>query len=450
MSNRRLLPIMLAISFFGLWVVSYNCYSAEQQKQEQPVVKEAEQPIVVAKISDYIINKKELEQRVKNEIFPYGYDQSNEQAGIIDVSETLLEMIAEKAMIMEGRKLGYLQDEEISASIDRFKNGRLAGMVWMQYAKSREDELNITQEEIDNQIKANPKLKPTQANKLLQNQKANKLIEKYYGQLCEKFHWKKQSENFSKVVQVHDRLLNQSKNRKQWWILNDQVKDEVTPEEKDIVLATYDGGKITLKDWLYALVQFSSPNRPKDLNTEKGVEAFLDRISKAPVLVAEAKSLGLDKDKDYLKQLRDREDMNLLGKVMTEKVKDVNEPTEEQIVQYFEKNEEKFGTPKTLKIDQIWCENLEIANKVKSELDGGKDFDAVKSEYSLQKQSKPFNCYPGSEGIFFADLWKGEPNQIVGPTKGFYGEGIKWRIVKILEKKPAEIKEYSANMKDGV
>ena len=31
-------------------------------------------------------------------------------------------------------------------------------------------------------------------------------------------------------------------------------------------------------------------------------------------------------------------------------------------------------------------------------------------------------------------------------VKGFYRQEIKWRIVKILEKKPGEVKEYTENM----
>ena len=40
----------------------------------------------------------------------------------------------------------------------------------------------------------------------------------------------------------------------------------------------------------------------------------------------------------------------------------------------------------------------------------------------------------------------GDPNEIVGPVKGFHRDGIKWRIVKILEKKPGTVKEYDAKM----
>jgi hypothetical protein len=424
---------------------------AQQQKQEPPVAKTVEQPDTVARIGDYAITKKELEQRLMAKIRPYNYEQLDEQVETFDINKVLLEMIAEKAIVMEGRKQGYLQDEEIGIVIDRFKDRKLASMAWSQYIQDRKGELEVTEEEIDGQVKANPKLDQARAKLQLQRQKATQLFEQYYNQLCEKLHLKKESANFLKAAQIHDRLLNKPKApRKQWWILTTQIKEELTPEEKDIVLATYDGGKMTLKDWLYALMEMSPPSRPKDLNTEKGVETFLDRVLRVPIFVAEAKSLGFDKDKDFLQELREREDMSLLGKTISEKVKDVNEPTEAQIIAYFEKNKKKFSTPRTMKIDQIWCSDLETANKVKAELESGMDFEVAKTEYSLQKQSKPMNIYPGSEGIFFQDLWKGDPNQIVGPIKGFYAEGLKWRIVKILEKKPAEIKEYSADMKDRI
>jgi hypothetical protein len=47
-------------------------------------------------------------------------------------------------------------------------------------------------------------------------------------------------------------------------------------------------------------------------------------------------------------------------------------------------------------------------------------------------------------------LWAGDPNSIIGPVKGFYRQGIKWRIVKILQKTPGKEKPYSSNMAQQV
>jgi peptidyl-prolyl cis-trans isomerase C len=224
----------------------------------------------------------------------------------------------------------------------------------------------------------------------------------------------------------------------------------LTAEERDLALVTFDGGKVTLKNWLDTLCEVAPPRRPTDLNTPEGVERLLNIALRIPILVNEAKLLGLDKDRNFVKQVKDIEDSHVLQKVQLDKFKDINEPTKEQIIDYYNKNKESFITDRTIKIDQIWCQDLKTAQQTKAQLDGGKDFEAVKQLYSLEKTGKPFDTYIGSEGLFFKDLWKGEPNQILGPLKGFYNEGIKWRIVKILEKKPGAIKAYSDDIRESV
>ena len=83
-------------------------------------------------------------------------------------------------------------------------------------------------------------------------------------------------------------------------------------------------------------------------------------------------------------------------------------------------------------------------------MDSGKDFEMVRQKYSLVKKGKSFKTSPDIEGLFWKDLWAGEPNEIVGPIKGFYRQGIKWRIVKILEKTPGKVKQYSSKMEGQI
>ncbi|MFQ6034451.1 MAG: peptidylprolyl isomerase [Sedimentisphaerales bacterium] len=469
----RLFSSRSALSFLGFLVVLCNCYAAGGQGQQKiltaegakhaekelklnsaasanSAVKQAAEPSdIVAKIGDYVITKEELEKRLMSEFRPD--DQYSETVQPVDAREVLMKMIAEKAMVIEARQQGKLADEQIQVSIKRFKERMLINLCLGRYFKGKQDEMAVTDAEIDEKLKRDPKLDRKRAIALLQREKTNRLFDQYYNQLCKKFHVRKESQNFPKAAKIHQRLLHHPKNpRKQWWILGSQIRDELTQQEKDIVLATYDNGKITLKDWFDALDGIAPPSRPRDLNTPQGVQRLLERPLRVAVLVAEAKSLGLDKDENFIKQIRQREDRMLLNKAVMEKTKAIKEPTDQQIVAYFEKNKQVFATPKMLKIDQIWCQDLKTAGKAKAELEKGKDFEAVKQECSLQKESRVFHTDPGSEGIFFEDLWKADPNEVVGPVKGFYGDGLKWRIVKILEKKPAVLKEYSDNMKSRV
>jgi len=422
--------------------------AANPAPQSGPAVEPAkEPPVVVAKIGDYTVTKSDLARRLMDEIRPHSEEYTGPKEPVT-ANTMLLQMVAEKAMMMEGRKLGYLDDEMIHFYVQRQKQQKLGAMVVIDYVRQN---LSITDADVDQMMKANPKLTRDQATQLARRNKGNAMLEQHYRRLLEKFHAKMATENYAKAAQIHDRLLlKPATPRKESWILLSQVKTELTPEEKAIPLATYDGGRFTLLDLFDALHQMSPPSRPKDLGTPEGIGRFLDRALRPSILVAEAQSRGFDKDAQFLREIRELEDRCLLDKVLTDKVLSAPEPTDEQIQAYFEKNKERFGENPTLKVDQVWCKSLSAARKAREMLDGGATFEATKSACSIQKDVQAHNIYPGGEGPFWADLWKGEPNQVVGPIKGFYGEGLAWRLVKILEKKPGQPKAYSDQVKSSV
>ncbi len=172
-------------------------------------------------------------------------------------------------------------------------------------------------------------------------------------------------------------------------------------------------------------MQSRSPRRPKDLDKAEGVEKLLSMALRAPVLAAEARSLGYDQDPGIRSDVKAFEDQRLLYATQEAKTKSVKEPTAEEAKEHFEKNVEKFAANPVLKLDQIWCPEKETARKVRDLVDQGADFQAAKKDHSLQKDVPFYSLSPASEGLFWADVWKGEPNQVLGPVMGFYGGGIK-------------------------
>ena len=450
--------LILASTGF-LTVFCTLCFAKAQAPRVRPsrpaasgpvaAVKPAEKPpTIVANIGNYSITKQELEQRMLRAVRPMNYGNYNETPEPVSTEKVLEKMITEKAIISEARKGDYLKDESLSSIIQRYRDRQLVNLLLQ---KRLQPLLTVTEPEIQKRMKSDPKLTRARAEATIKNLKARMLFSQYYNHVYKKFNAKKLTENFPKVVEIHQRLLTQPKKpRTGSFIRITQTKEELTQEEKDMVLVSFDKGKVTLKDWFDALCEMAPPSRPKDLNTVKGVENLLDRALSKPLLLAEALELGVDKDKDYLLKLRDYEDSRLLSKVRSDKYKEIKQPTSEEIIIYFGKNREVFRKDKTVKIDLIWCEDLKTARQVKAELDSGKDFEQTKQKYSLDKKTKPFNTYPGSEGLFWKDLWKGDPNDIVGPIKGFYRTGVKWRMIKILEKNPGTLTGYSEDMEPRV
>jgi hypothetical protein len=80
----------------------------------------------------------------------------------------------------------------------------------------------------------------------------------------------------------------------------------------------------------------------------------------------------------------------------------------------------------------------------------GTSFAEANTTYGLREQAASHKVFPGSEGVFWETLWQAEPNNVVGPVKGFHQNGICWRVVKILGKTPGEMRPYDANLKNQV
>lgn len=441
---KKLLPCELAF----LMAICLFCVPASQAAGEKAEQTVADPSTVVAKIGSYTITREELEKRFMMELRPQDYEPYDEQAEPASVEGTLEKMVAEKAMVIEARKEGGLDDERTRDIVKKFRDRKLVNLLAMTYMEGK---VSASDSEIAQKMKADPKLTKERAKQTVERDKSRSLWDKYYLQIYRRLNVKKFSENLPKIAEVHHRLLYRPKQaRSVGWIRNSQVKEELSPQEKKTVLTTFNGGQITLEDWFVALCEIVPPRRPKNMKDLKVVEKLLASALQMPLLVVEAESLGLDKDKELLKQVRDYEDRMLLGSARTAQYKAAKEPTAEEMTAYFNKNKKKFGTSESLKIDLIWCDDLAKAKKAKAELDEGKDFEQVKQEHSLEKKLKPFTTRSDSEGLFWKDLSAGDPNEIVGPVKGFYQQGVKWRIVKILEKKPGELKEYTANMKGQI
>ncbi len=406
-------------------------------------------PDVVATIGNYSITRSELQQRLLQEVRPQREDDGVPKR-TLTTEAVLREMLAEKAMMMEGRALGYLQDEALSESLGRNRQRRLIQMFLTEYVRQ---EVPIVPEAIDEEIKAHPELTREQAERRLQAPKVGPLLEQLYARLLEKYNVEKVKANFAEAARIHERLLKQPakpRGRNIFWIMNSQVQDDLADAERNLVLVKYEGGQLTLEDWFKALCQLAPPGRPKDLGTAGGVERFADRALQPHILAAEAEARGYDQNEEVLSYMRQIEDIRLLGKVRAEKLEAIGKPTDDEARAYFEAHKELFGTPAAVKVEQIWCKDLATARQARRMLDDGASVEAVKSAHSLAPESQAQKTYPNTEGPFWGDLWQAEPNDVVGPIRGFYADSVKWRVVKVLEKTPGQLQPYSDNMKNRV
>ena len=239
-----------ALSFLGLIIMlCCSCETADQMAvapagrpdvakpkppteppEAPPAVKAAEPAAnVIAEIGGHVITKKEFNRRLISELH-HGRGQYATKVEPVDPQTLLMELVAEKAMLMDAREKNYMEDEKIQASLKDFKQENLTALLLWEHVRGK---VTVTDAEVDEKIKADPKLNRARADMAIKRAKSIDLINQLYSQICEKFHVKKLSENFPTVAEIHQRLLlHPKKPRRAWWIRSSQVREELTPEEK--------------------------------------------------------------------------------------------------------------------------------------------------------------------------------------------------------------------------
>lgn len=404
---------------------------------------------VLARVGDQQILGGEFRDRWLSKLRPESYDEVSVFEPI-DGNDVLFDMVGEIVLAYEGRQRGLVEkDYRVADPTERFRTQQLVQAAFRAYVAPT---VKASEEEIKAAMAANEKLSSEQAALTVRNKKSQAAFGEYVQKLYGTLKVKKHPENFAKAAQVHQRLLgNPLEPRKQSWIMNRQIREELPDAEKAIPLVSYEGGAFTLGDFFKALGGIAPPGRPKNLSTVAGIETFTDRALRLPLAAAAAKAGGLDKDPSVVSAIRKYEDRLLSGRMVSSIGEAVPEPTEDEITAYYETIKDHYQRRDVLTGELVWCRNRVEAAEAAQKLTQGVDVNEVRSAYSFDdKQTQSMQFYPGSEGLFWEELWAAEPNEVAGPLLGFYsggsgsGPSLKWRVVKVLsreEGEPGELEE---------
>ena len=400
-------------------------------------------------IGQYSISKKQLEHRLRGELL-HANERNSDLPMPLSPELMLKEMLFEKAMIIEGRNRGYLEQGYNQKLVDDFRKKYLYKKILDKYVKKH---LEITDKDIQKKMNEDPTLEWNQAEKLVTRERTVKLLDEYHENLLNKYKVNKYKENYSKIIELHGKLKSQSPGAgRMTFVRVKQVAQDLTDSEKSIVLASFDDKKITSKDWFYQICDMSPPSRPDNLNTPAGVDNILDNTIKIHLFVHEAVQKGLSQTEEFRILLERREEKVLLHSMKYMIMKQIAENyTDKQLKDLYESNKELFKKDDKIKIRQMWCSSFESARKAREAWEKGEDFNKLQKEYCNLKWKNSRYVHRHNEGIYFDRFEKASEGDIIGPIKGVYKEEeFKWRVLKITEKKSRGYNQFNDNYKRTV
>ncbi|MCS7214848.1 MAG: peptidyl-prolyl cis-trans isomerase [Thermodesulfovibrio sp.] len=155
----------------------------------------------------------------------------------------------------------------------------------------------------------------------------------------------------------------------------------------DEVVVKAGSSKLTKKE-LQEDIKGLPPQTKIFLSSPDGVNRLKDELIKREVLYEEAKKKDLAKSEEFKRRLEEFKKITLINMLLEQEIKSVQQVTEKDAKDYYEKNKDMFIKPVEVRLSQIVVKNEDEAKKVYERIDKGEEFSKIAKELSRDERTK--------------------------------------------------------------
>lgn len=206
------------------------------------------------------------------------------------------------------------------------------------------------------------------------------------------------------------------------------------------VIAKVNGKEITQADLDEKLSKLP-PQYQEFYKTEDGKKRFLSQYLDQLALVAEAKKKKFNKNKEFIKELKEVEENMLVAYLVKKEIEEKVKVSKRDIKKYYKDHKKEYVASEQVLARHILVKTKADADQVKKELDGGADFVALAKQKSIGP-SGPRGGYLGwfGKGAMVPEFEKAAFSLLKGavskPVKTQFG----YHIIKVEDRKKAKQK----------
>jgi parvulin-like peptidyl-prolyl isomerase len=232
---------------------------------------------------------------------------------------------------------------------------------------------------------------------------------------------------------------------------NDFDPETLDRNEKELILATWDGGQITVMEY-HTLVSRTIPlqNRP-EFDQYDSLASAVFALKLNDILVVEAHRQGIDNDPEFLRKTKFFKELAMAEIMKDDSIPAPPAPTEEMIREYYDNNLAEFTTPAKVRIHEILLSDELKAQKLAKELNSLDAFKKAAERFTERSGKRIGGGHlgyiienqTGFAGHFEA-AWKTPIGGIAGPIQ----VGDKYALIYVIDKVDKEIQNYLTRKKD--
>jgi peptidyl-prolyl cis-trans isomerase C len=208
-------------------------------------------------------------------------------------------------------------------------------------------------------------------------------------------------------------------------------------------VAKVNGKSITDKDMVDSLGTLNETQRKDVLGDPNSRHQLINTMIDQELLAQEADKEKLDQDDEYKMAVANFKKQFLSNRVLQRNLS--SKFTESAAKHYYEENQDRYSTAEVHAMHILVGDEVQAREILKMAKDPKNDFQALAEKYSKDPSAKNNR---GDIGFFGRDrmvpeftnaAFEAKAGEIVGPIKTSYG----YHIIKVIEKKPGKVLEYS-------
>ena len=225
---------------------------------------------------------------------------------------------------------------------------------------------------------------------------------------------------------------------------NDFDDAQLDRNERELVVATWEGGQVTVGEYLTLARALPAAVRPS-LNAYDSIPAAVFQAKITDILTLEANKEGLENDDEFKRKLTLFRDLTMADVMRNDSIMVAKAPAEEQLRQYYDAHQDEYQDPARVHIYEIYVSDELVANKLTS----------IRSLEEFKKRASELTERPGVRqaagdlGYIIRDrfpdifdiAYRTRIGEIGGPVQTMNG---KYSVFYVIDRIDAQVKDFLA------
>jgi len=149
---------------------------------------------------------------------------------------------------------------------------------------------------------------------------------------------------------------------------SDFDEEQLDRDEKELILATWDGGQISLIDYLLLVRRYLPPDERPDLDDYASVAGVIYTMKRTEILVHEAELEKMNESDFYRDKIKQFERYTIAEIMRNDSIASPEPPAEQELRDYYDRNREEYLVPAQVHLFEILVSDEMLAQRLVREI----------------------------------------------------------------------------------